>query len=64
MERPSGSPVMSTSWSSSVQAYRIVATADPDGWFREIEEANNTTEATVELTTSAEGLPLVSVVEG
>jgi hypothetical protein len=43
--------------------YRIVATADPDGWFRELDETNNSTEAIIEITTNADGLPEVALVD-
>ena len=43
--------------------YRIVATADPDNWFVELDETNNTNESIIEIVTNAEGLPTVTLVE-
>jgi hypothetical protein len=43
--------------------YRVVATADPDGWFSELDETNNSSEVFIELVTDAEGLPTVQVVK-
>ena len=40
--------------------YRLTATADPDGWFRETSERNNTTWVELRLTTSVDP-PLVKV---
>jgi hypothetical protein len=42
--------------------YRLVAKADPDGWFRESDEANNETWAELRLTTSTSP-PTVDVVQ-
>ena len=41
--------------------YRLTATADPDRWFRETNERNNTTWVELRLTTSVDP-PLVKVV--
>ena len=41
--------------------YRLVATADPNNWFREVDETNNTAWALMELTTSTSP-PVVNVV--
>ena len=41
--------------------YRLVATADPNNWFREVDETNNTAWALMEITTSTSP-PVVNVV--
>ena len=42
--------------------YRIVGIADPDGWFTELDETNNSTEVIVELKTDADGFPTIALV--
>jgi hypothetical protein len=42
--------------------YRLIATADPDGWFREKDETNNETWVDLRITERADGIPIVEVV--
>jgi Lysyl oxidase len=43
--------------------YRLRAVADPDGWLLESDETNNTTVATLDIGTTADGLRSVELVE-
>jgi len=42
--------------------YRLWATADPGGWFRESDETNNLTWVDLRLATREDGLPIVTIV--